>query len=394
MEIAKIIDGLQSTDNLPVFLLDHVATLEHLYKPIDEYVNLLEALRTRVGDFYRQRCPILFDGPDIITKQWLNQHRSDWEVPGYDYFDNTTSGTTAEKFHYRINRDVYYRIELFEHYLAILREFFVVPSRLIYLISDNPKYANTPMVSKIRTDNAVMTHGLREAVEVLQINKNTTYFDNHWDYFDKFFEFLEANPVDLILADGNSISELLAWIKRNNYKKKICKLLSTTTCMVSDEDLQHLKTRGSIDNWCDHMRCWDGGITFFSCKHNVRHVVEHFSYPMSIDNKLVSQDFFSFSSPFWNYWNGDDVTLGDEYRRCKCGRIYRDFSITREREHIMHHTLTYSIDKVLEGVDCLKRSAVFGTILKVFTSRSLTKLERQTIRTALPDMHIRFVVEQ
>jgi hypothetical protein len=393
LKISEIVDGLYKTNDLPSYLLQHVATVDHLYSSSVEYLGLLSALREVVGDFYRKQCPILFEDKAIKTKEWLNEHRSEWELDGYSCFDNWTSGTTAERFKYRIHNDVYYRLEYFEHYIEILREFFVAPSRLFYMISDDIDL-DGPIFKTIRTDNAVISHGLRESVEAIQINRNRLSFDDHFAFYSEIFKFLEAEPVDLILADGNSISELLCWARKNNYQKKIAKLLSTTTCMVVEDDLESLRTSGLIDNWCDHMRCWDGGVTFFSCKHRTRHLVEHFSYPISINGKLVSQDFFSFPNPFWNYWNGDMVELDDEYKRCECGRIYREFKITRERDVNMLGVYSYEIDKSLDDVDCLKRSVRCGDLVKVFTSRPLTSQERMRIRARLPNIHYRFVAEE
>ncbi len=69
------------------------------------------------------------------------------------------------------------------------------------------------------------------------------------------------------------------------------------------------------------MRCWDGGLSFFSCPYNRLHVYDELCFVEKTD-KLISTDFFNYCHPFIKYHNGDDGILDEGL--CKCG-IYGKF---------------------------------------------------------------------
>jgi hypothetical protein len=79
------------------------------------------------------------------------------------------------------------------------------------------------------------------------------------------------------------------------------------------------------------MRCWDGGATFFTCKFGTYHLLDNITSHKSIDNKLVTTDYFSLAAPFINYWNGDLCKIENEYLRCECGRLYHPFRMMENR---------------------------------------------------------------
>lgn len=391
MQTKDLIHNLRIADDLPQFLVSHIASADLLYKPIAEYTDLIAALRDIMGSYFAEICPAVFQQP-VIDKDWINQHRPVWEIPGFSCFTNTTSGTTADRFQYRIHTDTYHRLEIFEHYIEILREFSIVPTRVLYFVSDSCNFSDE-FVSRVVTDNVVMTHGLREAVEVFCVKKNLTYVEDHFGYYDQVLALIEDEGFELILADGHSISEMVGWIKKKGYDKKICRLLSSTSTKTNLDDLNYLKENGFIANWCDHMRCWDGGVTFFSCRENTYHLIEHFAYPMAIDGKLVSQDFFSFPNPFWNYWNGDYFSLDTEYKRCACGRIYRDFNLDRGRNTIFDNLSDETAAQILSRTKGIKRMVRMANVIKVHTNRALPRCERAEIRRSLPMIHFRFIRE-
>ena len=69
----------------------------------------------------------------------------------------------------------------------------------------------------------------------------------------------------------------------------------------------------------DHMRCWDGGFTFYTCRYGHKHLVDLLFDWSIVDQELVTSDLFNAAQPFIDYKNGDKVNIrpsGD----CKCGR--------------------------------------------------------------------------
>lgn len=68
----------------------------------------------------------------------------------------------------------------------------------------------------------------------------------------------------------------------------------------------------------DKMRCWDGGMGFFECKHGRRHVYDELAYIEQTNNRLLaSTDFYNYATPFLRYVNSDvgDLDIGI----CNCG---------------------------------------------------------------------------
>ena len=80
----------------------------------------------------------------------------------------------------------------------------------------------------------------------------------------------------------------------------------------------------------------------------------------------MANDFLSWETPFWNYWNGDYASLGDEYKRCECGRIYRDFSIRRSREALVGSKGSYEISKKASSRNGISRISKIGDKVRVF----------------------------
>lgn len=80
------------------------------------------------------------------------------------------------------------------------------------------------------------------------------------------------------------------------------------------------KLRGKGFDVRDEMRCWDGGATFYTCRHGNRHWVDLLATTWTDGEKLYSSDLFNLAQPFLDYHNGDHVV-----RRhggvCRCGQV-------------------------------------------------------------------------
>jgi hypothetical protein len=124
---------------------------------------------------------------------------------------------------------------------------------------------------------------------------------------------------------------LCNYIKKNKLNKKIAKLLSNTNERLLPQNVNFIKENKIFDKVCDHMRCWDGGATFFTCREENYHILDNLSWCEEKNKKLISTDYFSFACPFVNYWNGDYCSIKNKYERCDCGRIFRDFEFLENR---------------------------------------------------------------
>jgi len=119
------------------------------------------------------------------------------------------------------------------------------------------------------------------------------------------------------------------------FPERLAKFLSLTGGPVHVPTVQNLLRSGAVDAYCDHMRCWDGGAAFFTCRYGTYHLDERFGHVESVDGKLVSTDYSSVYSPFYRYWNGDYCDIGPE-SKCLCGRTSRQFRLTCPELHHWH----------------------------------------------------------
>jgi hypothetical protein len=67
----------------------------------------------------------------------------------------------------------------------------------------------------------------------------------------------------------------------------------------------------------DKMRCWDGGLSFFECRHGTRHVNEELSIVETVADRVVSTDIFNWLQRFVRYDNGDRCATSR--KKCHCG---------------------------------------------------------------------------
>ena len=69
----------------------------------------------------------------------------------------------------------------------------------------------------------------------------------------------------------------------------------------------------------DHMRCWDGGFTFYTCRYGHKHLVDILFDWYMADEDIVSSDLFNAAQKFIDYRNGDKVIISKK-GSCACGR--------------------------------------------------------------------------
>lgn len=334
----------------------------------------------------------------IVDKSHLNKN---WYIDGYNAQTTSTSGTTTgERFQYLRWADTYQAIEADCHYKAVLKEFNLDrPISILYLMLDqSDERSNTELIKTYRTNNILISHGQSEQALVYEVVRNKTYYNNYFEFYERIFEFCQNNPIDVIIAPGQALSALVWNAKRLKLTRKICKLFSNTGEKANPSDFEFLKTNGLIDNWCDHMRCWDGGITFMTCKHHQYHILDGLAWVYSSDDKLVSTDFYSLPSPFINYWNGDYGRIATEYTQCHCGRYYREFNLSRTRGFSFHGQHNNQMRSLITstGIDItvIKRAEASGSFIRIFTTKSVSASCRSDIRKRFPNLEVNFVTEE
>lgn len=68
----------------------------------------------------------------------------------------------------------------------------------------------------------------------------------------------------------------------------------------------------------DHMRCYDGGLTFTTCPQGNTHVIDFFSANTQVDDYVETIDPWNLAQKFVDYNNGDLMTY-QRGERCLCG---------------------------------------------------------------------------
>ena len=278
----------------------------------------------------------LYEPDRIFTKDDLLD-KDEWYVPHLKKssgISSTSGSSTGDPFSYSIyNRYSRFLIDD-QHWSLILKEFGLhdhhIKITVLYYFKDT---------LSVFTDNefVISDHAVSKQFQYNHGSKDCSidyvnfkdFGDDAW--YNKLFDYLSDTDIDVIISTGPVVNQLCEEIRKRNYSKKLCYLLSHSNEFPLQRDFKFLKENKLIDYHCDHMRCWDGGATFFTCKFGTYHLLDNITYHRSVDDKLVTTDYFSLAAPFVNYWNGDLCTIQDQYLRCECGRLYRPFKMLQNR---------------------------------------------------------------
>lgn len=386
--------------SLSDYLKEHLKQVHALqYQTEDDIRNVCKYLSRELAKHAKKHSPVYKNHRGVIDKSHLKD-KNQWYVDGFHAHAATTGGsTTGQPFHYNRWATHYNQIEGEIHYRAILNEFGLErPVQILYLMLDlTDDRHNIELVKVYQTDNLLISHGQGRLATVHEVVRGRHYYLDYLGFYDAIFAYCDQHDIDVVLAPGQAIASLAWNARRLKRSKPICRLLSNTGDKVSRADLDSLEP--IVSSWCDHMRCWDGGITFMTCRYKTPHLLDGLAWTRSDkQNRLISDDYYSLPSPFVNYWNGDHGQVGDTYKRCECGRLYRDFAIQRTRSVTMagvtNHKVRDNILKTTVDTSDIIRAESTQSFIRIFTKRSYTAQERLQIRQALPAMEVNFVTEE
>jgi len=335
----------------------------------------------------------IFIKDDLLNKE-------NWYVPQLKEnsgIRSTSGSTTGDPFSYSIyNRYARFLIDD-QHWSLILKEFGLyqhhIKIAIMYYFKDTLSvFSDSEFV---RSDHSVSNqfqynHGSKDC-SVDYIN-----FQNFGstDWYEKLFDYLSGTEIDIIISTGPIINQLCNEIRKRKYSKKLCYLLSHSNEFPLQRDFELLKINKLIDYHCDHMRCWDGGASFFTCKFGTYHLLDNITLHKSIDSKLVTTDYFSLAAPFVNYWNGDVCEIQDQYLRCQCGRLYRPFKMLENRPFALKGTtkLTQIKEEInkLDFKNNLVQVQFENLNVRISSDRELEKNEKTQLKKILKEYQITF----
>lgn len=248
---------------------------------------------------------------------------------------HTSGSSTGKPFGY-FNHSKYFSTVQDLAEFSIIRKEFRLPIDNLKVLSliqwpGAPKFDNFSLETKNLNKGNMFNSFGANSFETSFINFSD-YQNDPSKWHEKLFDFLDGKYFDVVLSSGSIINLLTNYIKEFNFNKNFCHLLSHSTDPVKPEDFTFLKQNGNINHFCDHMRCWDGGATFFTCEHGTYHLHEGVAnVRQGSNNELISTCFTNVASPFVNYHNGDYCKLSNDYKLCSCGRYYRPFEFLESR---------------------------------------------------------------
>jgi len=371
---------------------------ELLFQDVELIKQLTSYCRNNIRTYAIKSSPCYQDRQCIIDKSHLNDKTLWYPQNNIAYLDTTTGGTTHNiRFRYRIWKDLYHIIEGINHYNLILEEYNISkPLNILYFGSNEISTSDT-LITQVSTRNVLISHGAYSQALVHTVNYGQLYLTDIYAFYERIIAYCLIHNIDVISCSGQEVASLKWNLDRLKTDRKICSLISSTGCKTNISNLIELKSKGLIDNWCDHMRCWDGGASFFTCKHHTYHLLDNLAYTHSIDGKLICDDYFSLASPFVNYWNGDYATIDDEYERCKCGRAYRKFKLDRVRSTDLK-ILSDSTSILQSLVDHdspadILRIATKADTVRIITRKSFSATRKNNIARLFPSLTVLFTVE-
>jgi|688.fasta_scaffold115491_5 hypothetical protein len=359
---------------------------------LQETVNLL---KTNIDLWAKKNSKIYEFKNQIINKENLLNKKT-WYV---DEMKNEsakmkTSGSTSKPFYYlRWNYFLDF-IECENHYNLVLNEFNIKDNFNLMYFFDNEIYSKTKKITVNKNPkNFMEKHGTKNAI-VHYVN-----FSLLQKSIGSFYKFIISycikNNIDVIYCPGSVTNSLCHYIKKYKIKNKICNLLSNSYEQILKSDIDFLIENNIVNNVCNHMRCWDGGATFFTCKYNTYHLLDNLSWCDEYENKLISTDYFSFPSPFVNYWNGDYCEIKSNYKRCECGRLYRPFKFLQSRPFAIKGYIVHDIynNLIKLEINSIKQIKCDYNNIIIISNKEIELEKKNIMKKQFEKINFKFIVE-
>lgn len=311
--------------------------------------------------------------------------------------DTQTSGsTTGYQFMYRRMRDSFERIEWDNHYDMILDEFGIGSDpNVLYFFSHHYKKSEGGVVFSDPAPQPYLNSHGRSRASIVHYANFDMYKSEPSSFFRNLFNYVSEHPIDVLFSAGPQTSSMCHHARKMGFSGLVASLLSQTNEKLLREDAEFMLGNGHCLNICDHMRCWDGGASFFTCREGRCHLMDNLSWCEDVDGRLVSTDFFNFASPFVRYWNGDVCQIGDKYSRCGCGRLYREFEFLENRPFSVGGVNLFELkSKMMDlGIQGVKQARCHSDSINVVSRRPLSEGEKIKIQSLEPKLKFVFSVE-
>jgi len=390
---------MSSYENLIKFYLENSAN-DLMYQNPDTIKRVCLEMKSNIENYAKENCEV-YKSLDLSffytrkqlydKKSWISRSLS----PDRIVNQNTSGSTSGEPFNYYNDNKYFDFIQRSCEFDLILKEYdlYKKPLKILNLFNHpyNPKGNGFFLETHNYSQHKFHNYGASDV---------TTYFVNFDSYMNQsgswhvqLLELLSEHEFDIVLSSGPVINRIAEYVKQYDFKKHFCYLLSHTSEFPLLKDFEFLKNNGNISYSCDHMKCWDGGASFFTCKNGTYHLNDNFAWTVEgPDHKMISTDYFNLASPFINYWNGDLCEISKEYHKCNCGRYYRPFKMLQNRPFALKGTtklttIKEEISKLSFKGDLIQ--VQFENLsVSVVSSRKLEDYEKDQLQNILKEYRI------
>jgi hypothetical protein len=162
---------------------------------------------------------------------------------------------------------------------------------------------------------------------------------------------IKATPEKTaVILSGRLLADFLDWLNKHSLELKRDVVFTTFEPFPKSKITQLYQY---FDDWCDYMRSWDGGLTYFRCEHGNYHTFDHITIAKAhLDKSVQVTDLLNKAQNFIDHEPGDIVKMDDEYSMCECGLWHRNFrqigweATKLQRKDGSHTDRIFSIDDV------------------------------------------------
>lgn len=126
-----------------------------------------------------------------------------------------------------------------------------------------------------------------------------------------------------VILSGRLLADFLDWLKASGKELKRDVIFSTFEAFPRHKIPLIFEY---FSDWCEYMRSWDGGLTFFRCPHGTYHTFDHITIAKArADESVQVTDLINKAQTFIDHEPGDIVSMDDDYSKCECGLWHRNF---------------------------------------------------------------------
>jgi hypothetical protein len=380
-------------------VLDHIGDL--MFSDEQTVRRCTEALRHNIEGWARSRCPRYPLDKPFACKADL-EDKIGWYVPalsGKSTEVSTTGSTTGMPFKYMRWQSMFHKIEWDYHHNLILDEFGVCDRpNILYFFSENYKTDGDSPIACFGggSDLAINNHGSSRDPIAHHVNFRVYQRDGE-GFFRFLFDYVQRHRIDVFFTSPPQIRSMCNFIRKFGVKHKIGGLLSSTGDRMLPSDADFLSVENQyFEHICDHMRCWDGGASFYTCRRGKYHLMDNLCWVEELEGKMICTDYFNLSSPFVRYWNGDYCQVGKVYKRCECGRLHRDFKFMEIRPFSLKGVSMNHIKQGLKGLGIpgIREVRCSMKFLDVVSEIPLSNGDMARISALSDRFEFRFMVEE